>query len=102
MSAQEPVIAVPNGTAESERVDSSTLPPPKPTAAKDAFPIVESTPAEPVTGLPTESAQAVSDDTKFVQPKHETNIPDSAPTNLNGSVNGVGTTPSVSVATLNF
>ena len=102
MSAQEPVIAVSKETTESDRVDSSALPPPERTAVKDVFPIVESSPAESVAELPTESAQAVSDDTTFIQPKHDTNIPASASTNLKGSVNGVGVTPLVSVATLNF
>jgi len=102
MSAQEPVIAVSKVTSESDRVDSSTLPPPNHTAVKDVFPIVESSPAEPVTELPTESTQAASDDTNFVQPKHDTNIPDSTPTNLNGSVNVVGATSFVSAATLGF
>jgi len=102
MSAQEPVIAVSHETTESDRVDSSTLPPPERTAVKDVFPIVESSPSAPVTELPTESAQAVSDDTTLIRPKHDTNIPDSTSTNLNGSVNGAGATPFVSVATLNF
>jgi len=102
MSAQEPVIAVSNETTESDRVDSSALPPPEPTAVKDVFPIVESSPAEPVTELPTESAQAISDDTMFIQPKHDANIPNPAPTNFNGSIDGVRVTPFVSVATLNF
>ena len=102
MSAQEPVIAVPNETTESNRVDSSTLPPPDHTAAKDVSPAVDSSPAELVTEPPAESAQAVTDDTTFISPKHDTNIPDSTPTNLNGSVNGAGATSFVSVAALNF
>ena len=102
MSAQDPVIAVPTETTESDRVDSSTLPPPELKAVKDVSPVVEPSPTEPVTEPPAESAQAVSDDTKFISLKRDTNIPDSTPTNLNGSVNGVGATSLVSAATLNI
>lgn len=100
MSTQEPVITVSNETPESERVDSPTVPPSEHPAVKDVSPIADSSPVEPVTELPVETAQSVSDDTLLILPKHETNIPNATPTS--GSVGEAGATSFVSVELLNF
>ena len=103
MSAQEPVIAVLNETLESESVDSSAVPPSEDLVVKDTPNIMDSSPAEPVTELPAESAQTTaSDDTPAIPLKHYTNIPDATPANLNSSVNGAEVTSFVSVEPLNF
>jgi hypothetical protein len=102
MSAQEPVIAVLNETSKSEFADSFAVPPSEDLAVKDTPTIVDSSPAEPVTELPAETAQTASDDTPAILLKHDTNIPDATPTNLNSSVNGVEVTSLVSVELLNF
>ena len=100
MSAQEPVIAVSNETSESDRVDSSTVPPSEHPTAKAASSIPDSSPAEPVIELPAETAQTVSDDTLLILPKDDTNIPTATSTDPNGSTNEAEATPSVSVELL--
>lgn len=100
MSAQEPVIALSNETSESERVDSSAIPSTEHPAAKDVSPAVDPSPAKPVTELPAEAARTTSDDTPFIMPTHDTNIPNTVSTNFNGSLNEVEATPFVSVELL--
>lgn len=102
MSAQEPVIAVSNETSESQRVDSSPVPQSEHPVVKEVPTVVDSSPTEPVTELPTDTVQTTSDDTPATLLKHDTNIPDVTPTYLNNSVTGVEVTPSVSVELLNF
>ena len=99
MSAQEPVIAVSNEPPESERVDPSTVLPSEHPAVKDVSSIADSSPVEPVTEPPAETAQTVPDDTPFILPKH-TNIPNATPTS--DPVSGVDPTSFVSVELLNF
>lgn len=101
MSAEDPVIAVPNETFEPERVDSATIPSEHP-AAEDVLATPGSSQAGPVTEPPAETAQIASDNTLSNLLKHDANIPNDTPTDLNGSANGVESTTSVSVELLNF
>lgn len=102
MSAEDPVIAVSNGTSEPDRVYSETIPPSEHLTAKDVSTIPDSLSVEPLTEPPAETAQTASDDTLSHLLKHDANIPNSMPTNPNGSANGVEATTSVSVELLNF
>ena len=102
MSAQDSVIALPNETSGSGRVDSAAIPPSEPLVVKDASPIDDPSPAESATELPAEPTQTASDDTPTVLLKDDTNIPDSTPTTLADPVNRVEVTPFVSVELLNF
>ena len=102
MSAHDSVIALPNETSGSERVDSAAIPPSEPLVVKDASPIDDPPPAESATELPAEPAQTASDDTPTILLKDDTNIPDSTPTTLVDPVNRVEVAPSVSVELLNF
>lgn len=102
MSSQEPVIAALNETSGSEPFDSFAVPPSEDLVVKDTPTIVDSEPAELATELPAKTAQTASDDTLATLLKHNTNIPDPTPTNLNSSVNKVDVTFFVSVELLNF
>ena len=102
MSAQEPVIAVSNETSESERVGSSPVPPSEHQAAKDISLIADPLTTEPVTESPAEAVGTASDDTPFIPPTDDTNIPAAAPTSLNGPANGIEAPAFVSVELLNF
>lgn len=69
---------------------------------KDTPTIVDSSPAEPVTELPADTAQTASDDTPAILLNHNTNIPDATPTNINSPVSGAEVALFVSVELLNF
>lgn len=89
MSAEEPVIAVSSETSEPGRVDPSAVPLPENLGAKDASSISDFLSKEPVTEPPADTAQTAPDDTQPVLLKHDTDIPNSTPTNANGSTDGV-------------
>jgi hypothetical protein len=98
MSAEDPVIPVTDESSESDRIDSSALPPSEYPAVKEVS-NVDSSSVDLVTEPP---AQTTPDDTHTVLLKHDTNIPNFTPTNPNGSANGAETTTLVSVELLNF
>ena len=102
MSAEDPVIAVSNGTSEPERVDSPAIPPSEHLTTKDVSTVLDSPSPEPLTETPAETAQTTSDDTLSNLLKHDANIPNATPINPNGSTSGAKSTTFVSVELLNF
>lgn len=98
MSAEDPVNAVPDETPELERVDSSVIHPSVHLTVKDISAVTDSSPADPLTELPAETAQTIPDDTHPLPSKHDTYIPNSTPPDPNR----VETTTLVSVELLNF